>query len=668
MKYWFIVLIMIFNMNIFSQLAIDKSETVLISKNQFSASSKRGNFYKKFFISNTDNQPFITANIVLEGNFLEDIDVLIRYKTNEWSNWQNTKEDIHLREEGFIYKEMAYLPQGTQEFEVKANFKHKVEKLKIDFFYPEFTENLAHKTVKYNDNKSLQSINCACPIPAFEARLDWCPSGNCPTQTSPTYTTVTHLVVHHEGGGPSSNTSSDWAATVRSVWNYHVNGRGFWDIGYNYLIDPNGVIYEGRGNNVQGAHAGGANVGTMGICLLGDFEPTSGNGTPSAAAITSLEKLLSWKECDLSIDPLLSSYHASSSTTLLNITGHRDAGTTATSCPGDNLYDFLPSIRAACSSYMTNCSFPVDADLVVSAVSTNPSSVFLNQNFNIEYAIGNGGSASVTDSIKIDLEIDGVLIETNYLDSLTAGNIASFSLSNQLFDTVGNHSICVYISDAANETNTANNSYCKTVNVTEELYFSDISFSSFFVTNDNISITEEAEIIFRFQNTGELSTSEPVQVNIKVDNIIKQSITLPILAVNEFYSGKFTYNFSTIGQHEFCIEIESPANESNVSNNTDCESISIFPISKIADIENVKNLVVFPNPVKNILKIELILKEKERIRYSLKNTLGQLLFSIEKENASNYNENIDISSFSKGIYFLNIQIGNESFNKTIIIE
>lgn len=663
MKYLFFIFILILNLNSFGQIKIEKTRSIKIEKKEIRHLGQTS-FSKNILISNTENQPFVTVNIVIKGRFSDDIDLLVRYKTNEWSSWQNLSEDIHLKTVGFIYKEMFYLPQEVTEFEFKGNFSSKVKGLRIDFFYPEFTENLTANTVFYNDNSLPAAVNCNCPIPAFEARLDWCPSGNCPGQQSPTYTTVTHLIVHHSAG---PNTSTDWAATVRSIWNFHVNTRGWSDIGYNYLVAPSGVIYEGRGDNVLGAHFSGMNGGTMGICLLGDYEPSSGNGTPSNIMISKLEELLSWKECDLDIDPLLSSYHSASSQTLFNVSGHRDAGT-GTVCPGDNVFNLLPNIRTACSSYMTNCSFVSDADLVVSSVAINPSPILLNQNVVIDYAIGNGGSLSVTDSIKVDLEIDGVLIETNFLDSLSAGNIANFNIANYLFDTIGSHSICVYISHALNETNVANNSYCKTVSVIEEVDFSDIRIASFNISQGDIDINEEAVVDFSFQNIGDISTSEAVQAKIKVDGLVKQLFTIPVLAVNGIYSKNFSYNFNTVGEHEFCIEVNSPTNEIIISNNSNCKGITVFTISGVDELINVTNLNVFPNPVERMLSVKLALIEYENVKFSLKNVLGQSLYSYENGNSLFHNEKINVSSFSKDIYFLNIQIGSQYINKIIIIE
>ena len=179
------------------------------------------------------------------------------------------------------------------------------------------------------------------PMPEYVKRTEWdCPDGQQPSgPVSPT--TVTHHIVHHSAG---SNSSSDWPAVVRSIWEYHVNTNGWSDIGYNWLVDPNGVIYQGRGwidgnDEVQGAHFCGTNSNTMGVCVMGNFEQK----TPTSDAQDSIEELLAWKSDANNINPISREYHASSGLNLFTVSGHRDGRNTL--CPGENLYLRLPEIR-----------------------------------------------------------------------------------------------------------------------------------------------------------------------------------------------------------------------------------------------------------------------------------------------------------------------------------
>jgi hypothetical protein len=105
-------------------------------------------------------------------------------------------------------------------------------------------------------------------------------------------------------------------------------------------------LYEGRGDGVLGAHFSGTNSGTMGVCVIGNFE----TATPTNQAIDMLQDLIAWEATDKNIDVLAQSTHNASGLYLYNISGHRDSGS-GTACPGDNLYNMLPSIRTAVSNY-----------------------------------------------------------------------------------------------------------------------------------------------------------------------------------------------------------------------------------------------------------------------------------------------------------------------------
>lgn len=189
------------------------------------------------------------------------------------------------------------------------------------------------------------------PKPPVVTRTEWgCPDGQITTHGSLNYTSVTHLIVHHTFS-PSGPINGDWAAAVRSIWNSHVFTNGWADIGYNYVIDQNGVIYEGRagGDNVVGAHFSGVNGGTMGVVIIGDFTAAP----PPPAALDSLKRLLAWKADQRGIDPTGQSRHAASGLVLNIISGHRD-GPGATECPGDAFYPLLPNIRVDVKNLLGN--------------------------------------------------------------------------------------------------------------------------------------------------------------------------------------------------------------------------------------------------------------------------------------------------------------------------
>ncbi|MCX6611973.1 MAG: N-acetylmuramoyl-L-alanine amidase, partial [Acidobacteria bacterium] len=192
---------------------------------------------------------------------------------------------------------------------------------------------------------SLERRRGAAGEPEVVSRAGWGCAANCAPREAPIFAHVTHLVVHHSAG---ANESRDWPAVIRSIWVLHVQGNGWNDIGYNYLVDPNGVIYEGRagGDGVIGAHFSGVNTGTMGVCMVGTYSAQA----PSVVAVESLKKLLTWHASRLRLDASGQTLHAASGLTLNVISGHRDAGLSprasgTTECPGNVLYSYLPALR-----------------------------------------------------------------------------------------------------------------------------------------------------------------------------------------------------------------------------------------------------------------------------------------------------------------------------------
>jgi hypothetical protein len=173
---------------------------------------------------------------------------------------------------------------------------------------------------------------------------------------------VQKLIVHHTAG---STGDPDPPATVRAIYYFHTIVRGWGDIGYHFLIDEAGTVYEGRysrpfapgepptgedhkGNVVQGTHAADHNLGTIGISLLGTL--TRRDATPAARA--SLERLLAAKADRHDVDPLGADVYVNrllgTYETFPNIAGHRDVN--ATSCPGGFFYGTLPTLRETVSS------------------------------------------------------------------------------------------------------------------------------------------------------------------------------------------------------------------------------------------------------------------------------------------------------------------------------
>ena len=172
-------------------------------------------------------------------------------------------------------------------------------------------------------------------------------------RSAPSYAPAVRFAVVHHTAGASPSTPSESAAIVRAIQAYHVRSNGWNDIGYNFLVDRFGQIFEGRGGgvtrNVIGAHAQGFNTGSTGVALLGTYE----NSSLPVAAETALASLLAWRLDAAHADPLArlswrslgnARFPAGTVVSLRAVSGHRDTG--YTSCPGGALYARLGAVAS----------------------------------------------------------------------------------------------------------------------------------------------------------------------------------------------------------------------------------------------------------------------------------------------------------------------------------
>ena len=172
----------------------------------------------------------------------------------------------------------------------------------------------------------------------------------------PYYASAGHVVVHHTAG---TNNYSSWqsASIVRGIYYYHAVTLDWGDIGYNFLVDKYGTVFEGRSGSVAapagrmsvGAHARGVNTGTMGLSMMGDYSSVS----PSEAQLSSVGRMAGWFLKRAGITDAngraglhvwtTERYQAGSTISMPRILGHRDVG--YTTCPGNVGYSKLGTIR-----------------------------------------------------------------------------------------------------------------------------------------------------------------------------------------------------------------------------------------------------------------------------------------------------------------------------------
>lgn len=144
---------------------------------------------------------------------------------------------------------------------------------------------------------------------------------------------VSRITVHHEGSNFFAATSqSDVAARLNSVRNAHLDrrartGERWCDIGYHYIIDPAGRVWEGRNTRYQGAHVQDENEHNLGIMVLGNFE----RQRPTPAAKQALDTFVAMQMQRFSVP-------------INRVRTHKEFGGTA--CPGSELQAFMNQMRS----------------------------------------------------------------------------------------------------------------------------------------------------------------------------------------------------------------------------------------------------------------------------------------------------------------------------------
>src|SRR5665647_96833 len=169
-------------------------------------------------------------------------------------------------------------------------------------------------------------------------------------QWDPSYGKISVGFVHH------TDTSNDYTpdqvpGIIRGIYAYHAQTLGWGDIGYNFLVDRFGRIWEGRYGGMDKPVIGGQvynyNSVSTGVAAIGTFT----SAAVPQAMIDALKRILAWK---LSLAGIpangASPIQAPDGVNIQRISGHRDVG--GTTCPGDSMYARLPEIRAGAAALM----------------------------------------------------------------------------------------------------------------------------------------------------------------------------------------------------------------------------------------------------------------------------------------------------------------------------
>ena len=260
-----------------------------------------------------------------------------------WDRWIEVQPDPHIEAEANrLYGNLVFFPATAHYLRYRlsppADQARPLE-LRLDIINPGSSASRRAQRIAAAGAKPYA-------LPDYVPRRSWGSSlGLEDASSRMTPITVTHLWVHHSAGQTNSR---DFAAVVRAYFTYHTQTHGWADIGYNWLVDPRGTLYQGRAfrrhstsgaitMDVQGAHARGANARSLGVCMIGDYTARM----PAEIGLRKLVELFAWKARQMPLEVLSTGPINGRSYDI--VSGHRDISNTA--CPGDTFYPYLPMLR-----------------------------------------------------------------------------------------------------------------------------------------------------------------------------------------------------------------------------------------------------------------------------------------------------------------------------------
>lgn len=238
------------------------------------------------------------------------------------------------------------------------------------------------------------------PRSAWGARTRNCTGSHTPSK----------ITIHHTETPNNDNLSV--AARIRQIQSYHIDVRGWCDIGYHFLIGSDGAIYQGRGETTVGAHVAGANTGNVGVSFIGNFQTSA----PSAAMQQSGSRLLEalGRAYDIDLDRT-------------HVKGHREQG--STDCPGTALYGQINNIISQANSTTPPPppAPPADDPAPATCVQVQVTAATLNVRPTASTSSSPRGTVAAGDVLDVvDVEEDGQAVNGTTLWYQVDGDVSGF--------------------------------------------------------------------------------------------------------------------------------------------------------------------------------------------------------------------------------------------------
>jgi N-acetylmuramoyl-L-alanine amidase len=284
------------------------------------------------------------------------IQLRVRGRSGSWSPWAVASTLGHgpdeLRSGAPLIGEGIWTGPAEN---VELRSSRPLHGVRLHFVAPEPGATFSGRAAAASQSRAQPILNAGPGQPSIIARQVWA-RGKAPPAVNPGYGTVKLAFVHHTDN-PNGYSSDQVPSILYSIYQFHRYTRGWDDIGYNFVIDLFGRIWEARKGGIDqavvGAQAGGYNKVSTGVAILGTFDSV----LPTASALDALQRLLAWKlslhgvptsgRVTVEVNPadaFYTPFKPGARVSLPRVAGHRDGDSTG--CPGDALYGHLPAVRS----------------------------------------------------------------------------------------------------------------------------------------------------------------------------------------------------------------------------------------------------------------------------------------------------------------------------------
>lgn len=284
------------------------------------------------------------------------IQLRVRRRGGPWSPWAGASTLGHgpdeLRPGAPLIGEGIWT--GPAEY-VELRSSRPLRGVRLHFVAPEPAATFSGRAAAASPSRAQPILHAGPGQPPIIARQVWA-QGKAPPAVNPGYGTVKLAFVHHTDN-PNGYSADQVPSILYSIYQFHRYTRGWDDIGYNFVIDLFGRIWEARKGGIDqavvGAQAGGYNKVSTGVAILGTFDSV----LPTASALNALQRLLAWKlslhgvptsgRVTVEVNPadaFYTPFKPGAHVSLPRVAGHRDGDSTG--CPGDALYGHLPAVRS----------------------------------------------------------------------------------------------------------------------------------------------------------------------------------------------------------------------------------------------------------------------------------------------------------------------------------